>query len=446
MKKRYWGLAALAIGGLALAGGAFVVSPTIHEGVRGEAPELGRAGILPIGTRELAIDLSKRITFSKLGMATGQVSRSDRSVDVRIWYPASAAAGSVPITYNHTMTRPGLDPVTLEFAGRAFLDAPAESSQSYPLVVMSHGFNGWNTQMSNLGEHLASQGYIVASIDHRDLKIEGPTDFLHSFSLVLAQRARDQRQIIDHLLAAARKGDDPLYAQIDTQSVGLIGYSMGGFGALAVAGGDYDYTEGPVSNLPGDAREGLSKVASDPAPLGALITFAPWGGQPENRVWNAKNLSAITAPVLVVGGSEDDVSQYETGIRWIYDSLSGTNRHLLTFREARHNIVGNAFTLPQGADFQTIEFLNEPVWRQDRINAINEHFVTAFLDLHLKGDEEKRAFLDLPVSNANDSEWDIGFGEQLNGTLAGEDEADHWRGFQRRWAVGLDMESKQAGK
>ena len=38
--------------------------------------------------------------------------------------------------------------------------------------------------------------------------------------------------------------------------------------------------------------------------------------------------------------------------------------------------------------FVTREFFDEPVWRKDRITAINQHFVTAFLDLNLKGDEK----------------------------------------------------------
>jgi len=90
--------------------------------------------------------------------------------------------------------------------------------------------------------------------------------------------------------------------------------------------------------------------------------------------------------------------------------------------------------------------MREPVWRTERLNAINQHFVTAFLDLNLKGDVDKSAYLTPPTVDANDSQWQIGFGEQLNGKLAGDAESSHWRGFQRRWAVGIELHNKAAGE
>jgi len=63
------------------------------------------------------------------------------------------------------------------------------------------------------------------------------------------------------------------------------------------------------------------------------------------------------------------------------------------------------------------------VWRKDRIGAINQHFITAFLDLYLKGDETRRNYLHVPVEKSNDGIWPD--------TV--------WKGFQRRWALGLEM-------
>jgi len=446
MKKRHIALAALGIVVVAGATTAYVASPTVHEGNAGEAPELGRYGDLSVGTEEIAITLPGRVTFGKLDMATGSTELEDRTLAVRLFYPADPVAGSTPITYMHEMTPPGMEPFTLEFAGRAIPDAESTSDERYPLVVMSHGFNGWSTQFSNLAEHIASRGYVVASIDHDDMQIEGITDFIHSFAYVLASRSLDQRQVITQLTEQAASNPGTPYAQIDPERIGLIGYSMGGYGALATAGGDYDYASETFGTVPDDALVPVQQAASEDVPVDAVIAFAPWGGQPDNRVWSAETLANIEVPMLVVSGSQDDVSNHAEGVSWIFDQLTGTQRHMLIYREARHNIVGNAFELPEDAPFRAAEFLSEPVWRQDRINSINQHFVAAFLDLTLKGDADKAGYLDVPVPVASDSQWPVSAGEQLNGTFAGPDEADHWRGFQRRWAAGLELHSKSAGE
>ncbi|MDJ0641623.1 MAG: hypothetical protein QNJ15_02295 [Erythrobacter sp.] len=446
MKKRHIALATLGVLAMGAGTAAYVATPTIHEGNPGETPELGSYGEYEVGTIEVAMALPDRVTFGTLDLATGGVEPDDRSLMVRMYYPAQQPDGADPITYSHTMTPPAMEPVTLEYAGRSFSEASPLSEGKFPLVIMSHGFNGWSTQFSNLAEHIASRGYIVATIDHADMKLEGVADFLLSFNRVLAGRSLDQRQVLAQILAASGDGAEGFYALIDPEQVGIIGYSMGGYGALATAGGDYDYENGPVSNVPADAIAPVKAAAGEDAGIDAVIAFAPWGGQPDNRVWTSDTLGKVTAPVMLVSGSQDDVSNHAEGVSWVFDQLTGTTRHMLVFREARHNIVGNAFELPEDAPFRAIEFVSEPVWRQDRINGINQHFVAAFLDLHLKGDTDKAGYLDVPTANANDSAWETGFGEQLNGKFAGEGEPQHWRGFQRRWAAGLEMYSKAAGE
>lgn len=446
MKKRHIAFAALGLIAVGAGTAAYVATPTVHEGAPGEVPELGHYGDFTVGTVEQEMTLPGRVTFGTLDLATGGVEPEERALQVRIYYPARQPDGREPITYSHTMTPPAMEPVPLEFSGRAFSDAEQLEEGKFPLVVMSHGFNGWSTQFSNLAEHISSRGYVVASIDHADMKIEGMTDFILSFSRVLASRSLDQRQVLEQIVSASGEGAEGFYALIDPEQVGLIGYSMGGYGALATAGGIYDYENGPLANVPSDALEPVRAAANEDAGIDAVVAFAPWGGQPDNRVWSEDGLAEVSAPVLIVAGNQDDVSNFSKGVSWVFDQLTGSDRHMLVYREARHNIVGNAFELSKDAPFRAIEFVSEPVWRQDRINGINQHFVAAFLDLHLKGDTSKAAYLEVPTANSNDSEWETGFGELLNGKYAGDSEPDHWRGFQHRWAVGLELYAKKPGE
>ena len=447
MKKRHifsGVLAALVVGG---ATAAYVASPTAYAGNQGEAPELGRMGENVIGTTTREYSLADRTRISAMDALSGSVEDSERVLTVRFWYPASAPDdGAKPARYAWTLTPTGRPEVAISSQGIAFPGANPLAEGKFPLVLMSHGFNGWDTQFSNLGEHIASRGYVVASINHADAPIEGITDFLVSFLNVLTDRTQDQRQVLAQIISGANDGSAPAAELIDTETIGLIGYSMGGYGALATAGAPYDFTNDPLSNLPEPAQEQLRIATAQAAPIKAMVTFAPWGGQPANRAWSKQSLAKIGIPTLIVTGSEDDVVNYQDGVRWLFDNLTGAERHMLVFREARHNIVGNKFEMPDDTEFTAIEYLNEPVWRSDRLNAINQHFVTAFFDWKLKGDESKRSYLELPTTNSNDSNWETGFGDQLNGEFAGADQPEHWRGFQRRWAVGLEMHSAQAGE
>ena len=87
------------------------------------------------------------------------------------------------------------------------------------------------------------------------------------------------------------------------------------------------------------------------------------------------------------------------------------------------------------------------MWRKDRITAINQHFITAFLDAYVKGDESKRLYLDLPASS-NDGKWPAAGMAQDDGSFSsGRDPEGNlfWKGFQRRWALGLEWTAKHAG-
>ena len=444
-KKRIF-LGILAVLAAGAAGAAYMVTPTVHEGQTGEAPELGRQGTYPIGTIVQSFTLKNRTRISGWGAVTGNLEAADRTLKVRFWYPSDGPAINGGVRYDHVMQLPGKQAFSIASKGFAITDAAALKGKKFPLVLMSHGYGGWGTQFSNLAEHIASHGYVVASIEHADMPADSIASFLLSFGNVLVDRTLDQRQILAQILVDAKKGANAHLSLVDPENVGLIGYSMGGYGAIATAGADYGFDKDPMTNIPDTARKQLQEVAKQPVPIKALVTFAPWGGQPESRAWNAGSLSKINVPVLIVSGNQDDVVKFKDGVSWLFDNMAGADRYMLVYREARHNIVGNEFTLGSDAPFMAAEFLKEPVWRSERLNAINQHFVTAFLDVSLKGDATKRAYLDVPTVDSNVGEWPTTFGEQLNGTVAGAKQDKYWHGFQRRWATGLELHHKKIGQ
>lgn len=436
-KRLLLGLAAILLIGGTVA--AYSLTPTVHQGHPGEAPELGRTGSYRIGTASAPMVLPHRGQMTAMSAVTGQVPVADRTVTLRYWYPADAAAQGSAVHYDHVMQLPGHPPFAVSSKGMAVADARPLAGQKFPLVVMSHGYGGWNIQFSNLAEHIASRGYVVASIEHSDQMADSIPSFLVSFGNVMIDRSIDQRQVLAQLISDVQAHKAPYLDLVDTNSIGLIGYSMGGYGAIGTAGAPYDFAAGPLAKMPKASQDSLRQAGGQPAPIKALVLFSPWGGQPDSRAWTAASLAEIKVPVMMLAGNQDDVVNFKDGVSWLFDHLSGTERFLLVYREARHNIVGNDFELDQDAPFMAAEFLKEPVWRSDRLNAINQHFVTAFLDLTLKSETDKRAYLELPTVDSDQGEWPTSLGEQLNGTTAGPEQGKYWRGFQRRWATGLEL-------
>lgn len=410
----------------------------IRTGDSVEAPELGRVGPLSVGTSKEELVLEPRLHLAAEG-----VLRRARRIGIRFWYPA-VASQAPQATYRHSMTFPGGSKHEVVDRGIARSGA-APLPGKFPLVVVSHGLSGWSEHLSRLGEHLASRGYIMVSIDHRDAAFATVPEFLMSFANVLHDRAADQRAVLAKLADPAFVNHRQALRSADTSRIGLIGYSMGGFGALATAGALYDPAGKPFAALPETIRQDTTKPASAPVRVNALVLIAPWGSQPDNRAWRSDGLAALTVPMLIIDGDHDDVVNFQDGVKWLFTNAKSVDRYMLVYREGRHNIAGNFADLGDAPTTDIIGYATEPVWRQERINQINQHFVTAFLDSSLKGDGARRAYLDVPTPVASDGQWPTKFGEIDRGAYAGDDQPAFWRGFQRARAAGLELYRKQAG-
>ena len=417
-----------------------ITAPLAAQNESAEAPELGRKGDFAVGTSVQDIQLPIRVRLTAAG-----VTEAPRIVGLRLWYPAANVSGAAA-TYRHSIKMPGKSAYQIVEQGAAFEKASAANGK-FPLVVISHGFGGWAEHMSRLGEHLASRGYVVAAIDHKDMPFESLPEFLLSFGGVLIDRSLDQRQVIAMLIDPVFGKTQPALTAIDRTKIGLIGYSMGGYGALNTVGAGYDPAGKPFSQLPAIAK--TQAISSDKRLAGhlkALVLIAPWGGQPDNRAWSQDALATMKAPTLLIAGDQDDIVNFRDGVRWVNDSLKASDRYLLVYREARHNVAGNASDLGANPSMEVLGYVREPVWRQDRLNQINQHFVTAFLDFTLKGDTSKRKYLAVPVPVADDGKWPVALGAQDDGSTAGDGQPGYWRGFQRRWAVGMELHHKRAGQ
>jgi predicted dienelactone hydrolase len=409
-----------------------------------DAPELAPRGPYSVGVRTIELKNPSQPDILNFDKSTGKVPLYDRSLTVEIWYPATIPADAEERTW-YVMSMPGSSapdysgPKSLTFAGKALRGAPPATGKSFPLVIVSHGFPGSRFFLSYLTENLASKGYIVAAIDHTD----SVTGSEKGFQSTLLNRASDQLFTVAAIEELSHRSDHFLHGLVDEKNVAIIGYSMGGYGALASAGAGYS-KKSPTSHalIPGDYFDdwtaGSPKYKSHlRKEIKAVVAIAPWGAQPPNSLWEPESFAAIHIPLLFIAGDQDDISDFRNGIKPAFEQSTHSDRCMLVYENARHNVGGNPPPPDFTGTFSQREFFEEPVWRKDRITAINQHFITAFLDLYLKGDESRRSFLHPTPENSNDGTWPLARGESAGAKFS--DGATYWKGFQRRWSLGLQM-------
>jgi hypothetical protein len=181
--------------------------------------------------------------------------------------------------------------------------------------------------------------------------------------------------------------------------------------------------------------------ASVDSRIKAVVLFAPWGGDlsafgmPGTGFWDAEALATIEIPSLWIAGSLDDVAGYDAIVR-LFDSAVNSERYLLTYDNALHNVAPNP-PPSEAVDFPEYARYSEPAWDEARINNINQHFVTAFLDQSLKG-VDNRAYLNPAVENANDGV------ASLNDDGSPRADNTYWAGFLPRTATGMSLRAESA--
>jgi len=391
---------------------------------RPDAPELAARGPLAVGVRTMVVEHQDQLDILHAS-AEQPNPRYSRKLTLEIWYPARLAAGQQEHTVYTDVLGSGANDLgrpntPFQFPGRAARDAAPAPGERYPLVIVSHGYPGSRLQMSYLTENLASKGYVVVAIDHA----ESTRADKAGFPSTLLNRRLDDLFVLDTVAAWARPGSGSfLSGMVDAENSALIGYSMGGYGALNAVGAGV--SAAAVAYVPGGGlavnQQGNPRYeAQRDARIKAVVAFAPWGGA--HQVWDAAGLAGVRMPVLFISGDQDDVAGYRDGVLKLFEGAVHADRYLLTYVGGRHNSAPNPPSPASWSNFDDFMAYSEPVWDSRRINNINQHFVTAFLGIHLK-QAALQAYLDLPPPQADGSiRQDPGL----------------WKGFPKRAALGLE--------
>jgi len=391
-----------------------------------DAPELAGRGDYSVGVQ--TIDLIHKDQIDILNYGKDLDSLYNRPLKVEVWYPAEVSdEGEEFVMYEDVLgnaNSPDRPIIPFTFPGRASRGAnPERSGGPYPLIIVSHGYTGSRLLFTYLTENLASKGYIVVSIDHTESTFKDAA----GFNSTLLNRSLDVLFVLNEIAQLSEKSSSFLFGIVNADLTGLIGYSMGGYGVINVVGAGYSPQAAKFFSTISGGSSALNKrvignpeyeTSIDPR-IKAVVAFAPWGMQ--RAVWNEDGLAGIRIPSLFIAGSEDDISGYEKGTKAIFEGAVNSDRYLLTYLNARHNVAPNPpplESLQPGLHIDEYLRYADSVWDERRINNINQHFVTVFLGIHLKKKESYTLYLDV-VENAND---------------------ENWNGFKPRTSVGLQLQ------
>ncbi|HEY3570187.1 MAG TPA: alpha/beta fold hydrolase [Thermoanaerobaculia bacterium] len=163
-------------------------------------------------------------------------------------------------------------------------EAPVAEGR-FPLVVVSHGSGGSPFVYRTITTHLARNGDVVAHLEHpgnsrNDNSLEGTYENL-------VRRPRHVRLTMDAVSRDARVG-----AHVQADNVAILGHSMGGYTALAVAGG-----------VPWTRDRERVEVVPDPR-VRALVLMAPGTA----FFFPPDSLREVTVPILMLTAEHDPVT------------------------------------------------------------------------------------------------------------------------------------------
>ena len=360
------------------------------------APEFAQFGKLDIGVRTIEVSSPDAVDVLSTPRG-GETAVYERRLTVEVWYPADLAGGEPGGTYEAITRNPQ---ITATLRGRASRNADAlVGAGPYPLIIISHGYPGNRYLLSHAGENLASKGYIVASIDHKESTYEDQ----QSIASTLYNRPIDQRTVLNSMAALSEDIESPFYSLVDSENTGIIGYSMGGYGLVNNLGGGF--SEQSVNGFISPPNA-LLEIHSTSNPnfrdrldvrVKAGLLVAPWGMNA--GFWTDTDLAGITVPSFYIAGDQDTVAGYDNGTKKIYEGAINSERYLLTYLGAGHN-AGAPISLPMELDndenAEPATHYRDDNWDNVEMNNIMDHFATIWFDKHLKGVERVEALNSIP--------------------------------------------------
>jgi predicted dienelactone hydrolase len=172
------------------------------------------------------------------------------------------------------------------FGGGTIYYPTSTAEGTFGAVAVAPGFTADQSSMAWLGPRLASQGFVIFTID-TNTRLDQPDS-----------RSRQLLAALDYLTQRSS-----VRTRIDATRLGVMGHSMGGGGTL--------------------------EAAEDRPQLQAAIPLTPWDLQ--------KNFSNVRVPTMIIGAEADTVAPVATHSEPFYNSIpAASEKAYLELNGASH--------------------------------------------------------------------------------------------------------------
>ncbi|GGF28015.1 carboxylic ester hydrolase [Halobacillus andaensis] len=348
---------------------------------------------LPTPTGEYQVGMKSEMLVDKERIEGGQ----PRELMVSVWYPAisSESQDNTYLSYPYeevagalSVNFFGLPSLVFDHLKQVKTNTLNEAEllpkeDGYPVVLFSHGFMGTRMQNYSQMEELASQGYIVVSLDHtyesaytrfpdgREVKTKyKATDFSGmDHSKNIATRTADASFVLDKLQEWNEKSESSFQNTLDLSRVGMFGHSYGGATTAKVMAEDFRFKVG--ANMDGalygsDVEEGFTQ------PFMNLIAKSSYEYTPSEEELKMNGMTLEEYKAL----SEQNLQNINT----LFQSGVKDDSYKITFLEGDHYSFSDmpywVPILENGYD----KTQNHPVMNK---------YIVALFDQYLKGENQQ---------------------------------------------------------
>ncbi|MCV3213177.1 alpha/beta hydrolase [Plectonema radiosum NIES-515] len=187
----------------------------------------------------------------------------------------------------------------------------------FPVIVISHGLAEDRNTFAYLAKHLVSYGFAVAVIEHPETNSKDFQQFLSGFASTpqatdLINRPLDVKYLLDEL-QRLNDSDVNLKGKFNLKQVGVIGHSLGGYTALALAGATINFQQVRKDCIPNrslnlsvflqcgalELQPGIYPIKDDR--VKAILAFNPLS----STIFGSKGVSQIQIPTMLLASSQD---------------------------------------------------------------------------------------------------------------------------------------------